>query len=77
MTQVPRRIMVVDAQTAGVSGDMFIGALIDLGAGADRILEAVKPLKGFLRGCKSLEVEVRDTTRRGIHAKKLEVRAEE
>lgn len=77
MMQVPKQIVVVDAQTAGVSGDMFIGALLDLGAGADRIIEAVKPLKGFLRGCKSLEIEVRDTTRRGIHAKKVEVRAEE
>ena len=77
MMQVTRQIMVVDAQTAGVSGDMFIGALLDLGAGADRIIEAVKPLKDFLRGCKSLEVEVRDTTRRGFHAKKVEVRTEE
>ena len=77
MMQVARQIMVVDAQTAGVSGDMFIGALLDLGAGADRIIEAVKPLKGFLRDCKSLEVEVRDTVRRGLHAKKMEVRAEE
>ena len=77
MTQVPKQIVVVDAQMAGVSGDMFIGALIDLGAGADRIIEAVKPLKDFLRGCKSLEIEIRDTARRGIHAKKLEVKAEE
>ncbi len=77
MTQVTRQIVVVDAQMAGVSGDMFIGALLDLGARADRVIEAMKTPKDFLRGCKSLEIEVRDTTRHGFRAKKVDVKAKE
>lgn len=77
MSKAVKQIMVVDALIAGVSGDMLVGALIDLGANATKVMEAMKIPKDFLRGCKNLEIEVRDTTRKGLHAKKVEVKAEE
>lgn len=72
-----RRIAVIDCQMAGVSGDMILGALLDLGADAVKVVEAMKAVKDYMKGCKNLEVTVKDVTRKGFHAKKVDVKAEE
>jgi len=72
-----KRIAVIDCQTAGVSGDMILGALLDLGADAAKVVKAMKSVKKYVKGCKNIEVIVRDVTRRGLHAKKIGVKAEE
>jgi uncharacterized protein (TIGR00299 family) protein len=72
-----RRITVIDCQVAGVSGDMIVGALIDLGADAVRVVKAMEAVEGHVKACKNLEVTVRDVSRKGIHAKKVDVKAEE
>lgn len=74
---VTKQIMVVDALTAGMSGDMMVGALLDLGASAARVVEAMRTPKDHLKGCKSLEITISDTARRGFRAKKVTVKAEE
>lgn len=71
------RIAVVDCQVAGVSGDMMLGALLDVGADAKKVVDAIKLVEGYVEGCKSLEVCVRDVTRKGIRAKKVDIKAEE
>ena len=38
------KIVFIDCQVAGVSGDMFLGALIDLGADVGKIVSAIKSL---------------------------------
>ena len=70
-----RMILIIDCQVAGISGDMFLGALLDLGADVDRVVDAIKSLEDFIE-CKNLEVNIRDVTRRGFHAKKIDVRTE-
>ncbi|MFC2006777.1 nickel pincer cofactor biosynthesis protein LarC [Chloroflexota bacterium] len=77
MSKVVKKVMVIDALMAGVSGDMFVGALLDAGADPARVVEAMRMPKEFLTGCRSLEIEISDTIRRGLHAKRVEVRAEE
>lgn len=72
-----KHILVIDAQTAGVSGDMIVGALLDLGANATNVIEAMRTPQHCLPGCKDLEITVRDTTRRGIRAKRIDVKVEE
>jgi len=72
-----KRVAVIECQTAGVSGDMIVGALLDLGADVKKVMEAMKSVKGYIKGCKNVEVIVRDVTRRGLHAKKVDVKAEE
>jgi len=72
-----KRVAVIDCQTAGVSGDMIVGALLDLGANVIKVVEAMKSVKGYMKGCKDLEVIIKDVTRRGFHAKKVDVKAEE
>jgi uncharacterized protein (TIGR00299 family) protein len=62
---------------AGVSGDMIVGALLDLGAEVTKVVEAMKSVKDYMKGCKNIEVTIKDVTRRGLHAKKVDVKAEE
>lgn len=46
-----KRILVVDPQMAGVSGDMMVAALLDLGANHTKVIEAMKTPRHILRGC--------------------------
>jgi len=77
MVDVAKRILIVDALTAGVSGDMMVGALLDLGASTERVIEAMQAPRDYLKGCKSLEITVRDVIRKGFRARKVDVKAEE
>jgi hypothetical protein len=56
---------------------MIVGALLDLGADVTKVVEAMKSVKDYMSGCKNLEVTIKGVTRRGIHAKKVDVKAEE
>ena len=71
------RVLVVDCQLAGISGDMLFGALLDLGANTQKVVEKVESVKNYLRGCRSLKVIVNDVVRGGFRAKRVEVEAEE
>ncbi|HEY49297.1 MAG TPA: nickel pincer cofactor biosynthesis protein LarC [Dehalococcoidia bacterium] len=77
MSKDNRRILVFDPQIAGVSGDMIIGALLDLGANTTSVIEAMRTPVKYLPGCKNLEIGVRDTISRGIRAKALDIKIEE
>lgn len=72
-----KRIAVIDAQLAGVAGDMLVAALLDAGADAGKVVAAMQGTQGCLPGCRSLKIEVREVARRGIHARKVDVLAEE
>ncbi|MDH5361746.1 MAG: nickel pincer cofactor biosynthesis protein LarC [Aigarchaeota archaeon] len=72
-----RQILVIDCQTAGISGDMMLGALIDIGIDENRFIEAMNSVKKYIQGYKNLEVIVTDVQRKGFRAKKVEVRSQE
>jgi len=68
-------VTVIDCQVAGISGDMFLGALLDLEANVDKVVNAIESIQDFIK-CKNLEVNVRNVTRKGFRAKKVDVKAE-
>lgn len=72
-----KRVVVIDCQVAGVSGDMILGALLDLGADSTKVVKAMKSVGDYLEGCRNVEVTVRDVIRRGFRAKKVDVKADE
>ena len=72
---MPDQAVIIDCQVAGISGDMFLGTLLDLGADVERVVNAIKTLEEFVK-CKNIEVEIRDVIRKGFRAKKIDVKAD-
>jgi hypothetical protein len=72
-----KQVMVVDCQTAGISGDMIVGALLDLTPSNSKVVEAMKSVKDYHKGCGRLEIKVSGVERRGFRAKRVETKAEE
>ncbi len=65
-------VLVIDAQVAGISGDMFLCALVDLGANKDDIIRGVKTSAKFLGdGVAINEIKFEQTRKNGISATKL------
>jgi hypothetical protein len=61
---------------AGISGDMLLGALLDLHVKRAKVVKAMKTVKGYIKGCRNLRVSITDVARKGFHAKKVDVKAE-
>jgi len=72
-----KQLAIIDCQAAGISGDMFLGALLDLGADVTKVLEAVKSIGNYVREYRNIEITVKDVMRREVQAKKVDVKAEE
>jgi len=70
------RLTVIDCQIAGVSGDMFLGALIDLGADIEKVVSAIKSLENKAYGYKNVRVTVEKVMRHGFSATIIDVTAE-
>lgn len=68
--------VVVDAQVAGISGDMLVSAMVDMGASASRVRDAVRGAASMLPGGPSIDVAFGRTERRGIAATKLVLSAD-
>jgi len=62
---------------AGISGDMIVGALIDLGANEKKVAAAMEARRNYLAGCKSLQVVIKEVGKKGFRARKVDVIAEE
>ncbi|MGQ9781754.1 MAG: nickel pincer cofactor biosynthesis protein LarC [Nitrososphaeria archaeon] len=70
------KIAVIDCQVAGISGDMFLGALLDLGASKGKVVDAIKSLETVVHGCKKIEVNIEQVGRREFRATKIGTLAE-
>jgi uncharacterized protein (TIGR00299 family) protein len=70
------RIVVIDSQVAGVAGDMFLAALVDAGASAEKITSAIKTLEAPEFGYGRVNVDVKRVVRKGFQATKVDVTSE-
>jgi len=67
------KILVLDPRLAGISGDMLLGALVDLTGDVDRLHEVASAIEERVEHCEGLELKVYDVDRRGIRAKRVEL----
>ncbi len=70
------KIVVIDGQAAGVAGDMFLAALIDLGADTSKIVEAIKTLEAPEYGYGNVQVKVEKVNRGDFPATHIDTTAE-
>jgi pyridinium-3,5-bisthiocarboxylic acid mononucleotide nickel chelatase len=70
------KIVLIDGLTAGVSGDMFLGALLDLGANPKKLIEALKLLEDPKLGYKNVKIKIAQTKRKGFKSTKINVTAQ-
>lgn len=67
-------VTVIDPQVAGISGNMMVGALMDLGAHPERTVEVMEEAASHFGGA---EVRVSEVKRAGIRATYVEVKTDE
>ena len=64
-------VVVIDPQIAGVSGDMLLCSLVDLGANKEKIIQGIKSIEKFLPNSKINRIEFNKIDKRGIEATEL------
>ena len=69
-------IVMIDCQVAGVSGDMILGALLDLGADKSKVTSAIKSLEDGDFGYKNVMVDIQQVMRKEFRATRVDVTAE-
>jgi len=69
-------IVIIDCQIAGVAGDMFLGALLDLGADTAKVTSAIKSLELFSQSVYSnITVDIKRVMSKNFFATKVSVAA--
>ncbi len=71
------RVVIIDASSSGVSGDKFLGALIDLGGSPKSLEKVAKVVEANLPGATHVEVKTTRVERGEINSQLVEVRSEE
>ena len=64
-------VVIIDSQVAGISGDMLLSALINIGAKKSKIIDGIHIAENYLSGSKIQKIDFEKTVRRGIEATQL------
>ena len=70
-------VVVIDPQIAGISGDMILCSLVDLGADKNKIIDGVKQSEKFFSNSSIKKIDFRKIQKHGIQATKLILEVEE
>jgi len=72
-----RKIVVIDPQIAGISGDMFLSALVDCGANKKKIINNIQMIEKIFSDTRIKNLEFKDSDSNGIRATKFLFEIEE
>ena len=62
------KIAIIDAQIAGLSGDMMLSALIDLGANKKKVIDSIYRCEDIIQGSKIKDVRFEKVISNGFTA---------
>ncbi|HKZ61542.1 MAG TPA: nickel pincer cofactor biosynthesis protein LarC, partial [Nitrososphaera sp.] len=65
------RIAVIDAQVAGIAGDMLMASLVDAGANKSKVVDAIFACQNFLKGSKIAKADFVKAASHGFAATQL------
>jgi pyridinium-3,5-bisthiocarboxylic acid mononucleotide nickel chelatase len=68
------RIAVIDAQVAGIAGDMLMSSLVDAGANKSKVIDAIFACQNFLKGSKIAKVDFSKVVSHGFSATQLHMK---
>ncbi len=64
-------VLIIDAQVAGISGDMLLSALVNMGASKSKIIDGVHLSENYLKGSKIQNIDFEKTIKNGTEATRL------
>lgn len=70
-------VLVIDPQIAGISGDMLLCGLVDLGAKKSKIISGVKEAEKFLHHSKIMKIDFKKIDKHGVNATSLVLKLDE
>lgn len=70
-------VIVIDPQIAGISGDMLLSGLVDLGAKKSKIISGVKTSEKFLHHSKITKIDFKKIDKHGVNATSLFLKLDE
>ena len=70
-------VLVIDPQIAGVSGDMLLCSLIDLGADKNKIIHGIKQSEKFFSNSSIKKIEFQKTQKHGVESLQLVLEIDE
>ncbi len=70
-------VLVIDPQIAGISGDMLLSSLVDLGANQNKIIDGIKQSEKFFSNSSIKKIDFQKIQKNGIQANHLVLEFEE
>ena len=64
-------VLIIDSQIAGISGDMLLSALINIGAKKSKVIEGIHIAENYLSDSKIQKIDFQKTIKHGIEATQL------
>jgi len=64
-------VLVIDPQIAGISGDMLLCGLVDLGANKNKIFDGIRQAEKYLAGSSIMKIDFQKIQKHGIEALQL------
>ncbi|MEM0217814.1 MAG: nickel pincer cofactor biosynthesis protein LarC [Candidatus Nezhaarchaeales archaeon] len=71
------KVLIIDPRLAGISGDMLLSALVDMSGETDSLHRLASIIERGVEYCEGVELEIHDVHRRGIRAKRVELKVKE